>query len=636
MNYRKDGQFQPHLGRIRSLGNAERARSYLSRVSRAISRAGHNGRSVARESDRRPVSPGRRRVIVKARFIKTPPASKVSLRKHLDYVSRDGAIREQDKGKLFARANDEVDRTRFAERADSDRHHFRFIVSPEDGRKMEDLKPFVRDLMHQMSNDLGTELDWVAAVHHNTEYPHAHIVVRGRRDDGRDLVIPREYISHGIRDRAADLVSLELGPETHLEREQKLHRDIDAERLTQNDRSLIRAADDSGIVDINRTPARYRTQNIARLRTLERMKLAQEQAPGKWQLDSHLGEKLQNLGERGDIIKVLNKVAAHRHGRRLDVDYWQKDPGRGARTIEGAVLKAGLDGEFHDRKYVIIDTLDGRITKALIDLDTDLSELITGSVVKLTSSSGSSKPSDRTIDEIAKANGGKYSPTLHQNADPRATPGYITAHIRRLEGLRKAGFVARHKDGSWSVPSDHLNHVVTYEHEQARTRPLWVEVLSSHSINDQVLDDGLTWLDKAEAQDEFAEGFGAEVFQAKLNRQKILHERGYLKSPSDPLSDAQRSVLKNRTIKHLSGQVACETGKLYRAQPNNGAVSGTYTQKLNTADGPYAVIEQRQSFTITRWRQVLERRRGLSVSGAIKAGKISWSFDKGIDKGLAL
>ncbi|MBH9796816.1 relaxase/mobilization nuclease domain-containing protein, partial [Clostridioides difficile] len=79
------------------------------------------------------------------------------------------------------------------------------------------LKPFVRDLMRQVEADLGTRLDWVAADHFNTGHPHTHIVVRGADERGQDLVIARDYIAHGMRARASDLMTRELGPETEIE-----------------------------------------------------------------------------------------------------------------------------------------------------------------------------------------------------------------------------------------------------------------------------------------------------------------------------------------------------------------------------------------------------------------------------------
>ena len=38
----------------------------------------------------------------------------------------------------------------FAERCEDDRHHFRFIISPEDGAALGDLKTFTRELMRDV------------------------------------------------------------------------------------------------------------------------------------------------------------------------------------------------------------------------------------------------------------------------------------------------------------------------------------------------------------------------------------------------------------------------------------------------------------------------------------------------------
>jgi len=65
-----------------------------------------------------------------------------------------------------------------------------------------------RDLMTQMESDMGTRLDWVAASHFDTATPHVHIVIRGVRDDGRKLIIPRRYIAYGLREQAEKLVTL--------------------------------------------------------------------------------------------------------------------------------------------------------------------------------------------------------------------------------------------------------------------------------------------------------------------------------------------------------------------------------------------------------------------------------------------
>ena len=81
---------------------------------------------------------------------------------------------------MFDAEHDATDHRAFADRCEGDRHHFRFIVSPDDAEQLSDLKAFTRDLMAHAERDLGTKLDWVAVDHWNTEYPHIHVIVRGK------------------------------------------------------------------------------------------------------------------------------------------------------------------------------------------------------------------------------------------------------------------------------------------------------------------------------------------------------------------------------------------------------------------------------------------------------------------------
>src|SRR3546814_13657354 len=87
-----------------------------------------------------------------------------------------------------------------------------------------------------MSRDLGTGLDWVAIDHWNTDNPHIHILVRGVADDGTDLVIDRAYVSEGIRFRAEERVTLELGLRSDREMTQAIECEVYAERWTNLDR----------------------------------------------------------------------------------------------------------------------------------------------------------------------------------------------------------------------------------------------------------------------------------------------------------------------------------------------------------------------------------------------------------------
>jgi type IV secretory pathway VirD2 relaxase len=156
----------------------------------------------------------------------------------------------------YSAFENEADGRALIERGREDHHQFRLIVAPEDSVEMDDLRGFTRDLMRQIERDLGTQLDWIAVDHHNTGHPHTHIIVRGVLDDGRILNIAGDYIAHGIRHRASELVTLELGPQTELDVARKLATEVDAEQLTRLDRMLIAEQRERGVVDLRQTPPR--------------------------------------------------------------------------------------------------------------------------------------------------------------------------------------------------------------------------------------------------------------------------------------------------------------------------------------------------------------------------------------------
>src|SRR6516164_8467348 len=175
--------------------------------------------------------PGARRVMVKSRSVRAAGKNGRAAA-YLRYIQRDGTSRDGERGRLYSATQDRADGDAFVDRGKDDRHQFRFIVSPEEGAELGDLSGFTRDLMRQLEGDLGTKLDWVAVNHFNTGHPHVHVIVNGRDQLGKDLVINGDYIAHGIRERASELVTLELGPVTAIEQRRKLAAEIDQDRFT--------------------------------------------------------------------------------------------------------------------------------------------------------------------------------------------------------------------------------------------------------------------------------------------------------------------------------------------------------------------------------------------------------------------
>src|SRR3546814_4606159 len=88
-------------------------------------------------------------------------------------------------------------------------------------------------------------------IYWNTDNPHIHVLLRGKADDGTDLVIDRDYIREGMRGRAEERVTVELGPRSEQDIRTALEREVDADRWTSLDRQLQQRANGiTGIVDL--------------------------------------------------------------------------------------------------------------------------------------------------------------------------------------------------------------------------------------------------------------------------------------------------------------------------------------------------------------------------------------------------
>ena len=236
-----------------------------------------------------------RRVIVKARIVKLAGKGLGGATAHLRYLQRDGTTREGERGQLYGPGEEAIDGKAFLERGAGDRHQFRFIVAPEDGAEYEDLKPLVRRWMSRVEQDLGTRLDWVAVDHFNTGHPHSHVMVRGKDDRSKDLVIARNYMTHGLRGRAAELVDLDLGPRSTSELLRAAAREIDQERLTSIDRRLLRSVGEDRVVVAAHRDSVEQALRAGRLHTLERMGLAEDMGHGHWKLANGLEGTLHRM-----------------------------------------------------------------------------------------------------------------------------------------------------------------------------------------------------------------------------------------------------------------------------------------------------------------------------------------------------
>ncbi|QTC90300.1 relaxase/mobilization nuclease domain-containing protein [Brevundimonas goettingensis] len=371
----EDDDFEVRPGRIRQ-GRA-RSGSALRQVLGSVERAGgFNAGRITRSSvfgrgrvgglrAVRRLGSGARSVVIKTRVVRQA-AGAASLSAHLRYLQRDGVTRDGEPGQLFdGQAEGETRATSgsFAARCEGDRHHFRFIVSPEDASELQDLKAFTRDLMRAAEGDLGTRLDWIAVEHWNTGHPHVHVLVRGVTDRGDDLVISRDYITQGLRARASDLVTRELGPRTEHDIQRGLVRDVTSDRWTRLDGLIVReAARTEGRLDLRpgEDPARpWRAIKIARLETLQDLGVVRPEGPAQWRLAPDAEATLKGLGRRSDIIARLHQGLASAglspSPERLQIGETVSRP------LIARVISQGLDDELKGSGFLVLEGLDGQV-----------------------------------------------------------------------------------------------------------------------------------------------------------------------------------------------------------------------------------------------------------------------------------
>jgi len=377
----RDDDLRVRPGRIQH-GNhgGKRPQTFVGEVTRAAKKAGHVGNSFRSSQGRSRSRFGRgrraavsirlrsnaRRVVMKARVVRHQGARfrSAPLPKHIAYLKREGVTRDGEDARMFDAASDTADERAFAERCEDDRHHFRFIISPEDGAELGDLKTFTRELMLDVEKDLGTKLDWVAVDHWNTDNPHVHVLIRGRADDGQDLVISREYISRGFRDRAAERVTLELGPRSEREIRTALEREVGSDRWTSLDRALRDISDEcGGVADLrpghDTEDPELRGLLLGRAAKLERLGLADPVGPACWTLKPGLEPALRQLGIRGDIIKTMHQ-AMSAGGHEPDVSSFALHGEEPSDPVLGRLVKRGLADELKGTAYAIVAGVDGR------------------------------------------------------------------------------------------------------------------------------------------------------------------------------------------------------------------------------------------------------------------------------------
>lgn len=627
------GGARPRTGRFNARGRG-------ARIAAAVPRG--SGWSFDRGSGMR-VRP--RRVTVKARVVKLAgKAGAVAV--HLRYLERDGVSREGDRGRFYSTFADDADAKAFAERGLDDRHQFRLIVAPEDGPAFDHLRDFTRDLMAKMEEDLGTTLDWVAVDHFDTGHPHSHILIRGITEDGKTLNIAGDYIAHAIRYRASEIMTRSLGPQSEIEVRQQLALEVDTERLTRLDRMMLAQAKDH-VIDLRHMEGEVAFDPgqqqllVARARVLERMDLAEPAGPLSWTLSPQMEQTLTDMGMRGDIIRLMHReMTQAKEAPQIDAQSYVVHGVDGVAVqmtgpVIGKVVKRGAADDDHERRYLIVDGIDGH--SHYVDIGTSAEPTPVGGMVSLTPRQAEPRAVDRIVVQIAQAHAGRYSVDIHLAHDAMATEEFAQTNVRRLEAIRKAtGKPEREPNGTWKIGPDHLDTVRAYEQRKLRAEPVKVEMLSSAPILDQTNIHAATWLDReltAPGKAPIASnGYGQEVRKALALRQQWLVEQQLAERQGNDVIYRGNllRILREREVRAVAGQLSKELGLIFAEPVPGERVEGTLTRKVNMTSGRFALIERSHEFTLVPWRDELERHVGKQLSGLMREDRpISWTIGRG-------
>jgi type IV secretory pathway VirD2 relaxase len=520
---------------------------------------------------------------------------------HLRYIQRDGVERDGSPGVLYD-PEGPVPASTFEQPRVGEKHQFRFIVSPEDADDL-DLTDYVRRLMRQVEKDTRQPLEWAAVNHYNTDHPHAHVVVRGVDRRGQEVRFDRDYIARGIRDRAQEIATQELGARSPEEIARTRQREVTQERWTSLDQELERRAKGGRLsrADLE-TPGRTGARPpplVARLEHLEQLRLAERVASGSWALSADWKERLRELGERGDIVKQMHKAvggdtARYRHvrpGQPLDP---HAPPDRVAAPVLGRIRAKALADEARGTFCAIVEAPDGTAYHVPLDPRTAASCRVGDCVTLSTVTRIRARPEDALLEAMARRAGGICAP---RSEDPARAN--LEQRLRQLEAL---GLTRREPSGGWRLEANLGKALERLDHERPEYRLL--VRLDGRPLADQVKTRGPVWLDRVDPSTLAPDGLGAELRARVDERAQALRAFGI--DLNDPRKVARLRDLERRTV---GERAAARAGQAF--QPSTPA---HFQGHLAAADVPgYAVVSDGRQLVVVSMTRELRAHVGHTV-----------------------
>lgn len=444
-----------------------------------------------------------RRVIVKASYV-LPNTShaRTIIRHHLHYAAHNKNDELKKSSELYSHENEHINIQEKIRDFQKSTHFFNIIISPEDGDNL-DLKKFTRDFIKKVEGDLGTKLDWVAGNHYDTNDPHVHLLVKGEDDQGKKLILTRDYISRGLRARACQVATNKLGLRTRDEVLKSLELDVLKPKKTELDKIIVDKIKGNSfnfhqslLDELQELP---KSLFIERLGYLESKGLAKKEPDNFWHIDSQLFKKLEELGR---TTSILERLSSGLRINRQDCEIvTAKSLADG--IIKGHAIERGFKDNHSDIEYLVIKSKEKKFVYVELEKYSEKSLAKVGEFIQIETTKPFSGPktSDITILGESKINRGIYDAVLHAEtarAKGSLPPSvsaeeYAQVHVKRLEVLARMGLVGKLGNNRFVVPHDYIEKLAheAKKSEQRFAAHIKVTRLSPGRLKSAALNRGL-------------------------------------------------------------------------------------------------------------------------------------------------
>jgi hypothetical protein len=565
------------------------------------------------------------RVIVKARVAQVGQSA-ASLQSHFRYLLREGVARDTDRSErdraTFYGQDDRPELREFLEQAAGDYSHIRLVISIDQGACLADLRPVIRELMGHMKRDMQMPIEWLAVDHYNTAYPHSHVVLRSRNALGGHQFIHPAYLKITMRERARAIVTREIGPAEP----NSLVKAVEIASYhgpSAIDRVIDRNLKDGiwTLSDFNSSNLEERSLVIDRMKTLQRLGLAEGLQPQAFRVDASCFETLRRLEQRGRLFEMLSRELKEVGVEKLPSALSLFRDSSDQKPILGRILAGKQLGTAAD--FLAVETIDGRVNHVPIGGGEHDVPLTKGMIVKVTPQALADEQAiDRTITAVASRNHGLYSRKLHASVDRSVRPCDLTKCERRLINLAASGIVAQKISDVWCVGPQFLDRPTSLA---ARAPTPVVEVLSFEPLERLVTWRGATYLDRFDlgrlkiGGEHFeqrsrpsAPSFAQDLNRCLQARAVFLLDLGILKQG---LGDGTPyKELRWHELRQICRKLSEALDLPYSKPPVSGELKGRCRGKIALASERLAVVERCRDFTIVPWSRAFEIAGGKSMA----------------------